>query len=407
MPCGTNGGVSPLDDALTECCDGDGPITYMNPDDETDIEISDSPTAIKITTTSSESGQANEISEYITACLEAGNPVGIEYTFVGGVTSSGTITSQDSPFPQFSGQGTFEPIGVGKVESMSASCAGDCAPALSTVGCNDGRRDDLLADILEAVAEEPKTVECFDINAAPEEFPVAPSSNLAPGDAESVVAYGTRGQSVTFTAPETNKPSQTVSTSTNGGAVNYQNAGDPPSEVGEYVRNTISFTEPAYLCLRTPGSVTAINQSDQFKFTAPPGVGWVVNSSVNADISISGSELTVTGSDTAGTGGGQPFAEFDLGLTGPVSSLDVEFLTVAELPGVNNGRFELAVKEYPVCEIEQVKLCPTDIAAIASGSDAKLDQVIDLLSQLVECLCEPCRTGETAGLTAATESLAE
>ena len=218
---------------------------------------------------------------------------------------------------------------------------------------------------------QPQTCDCFDINAEPEIFPLTPSRSLVPRDADDIVAVGTNGVSATFTAPVTNKPNQNVSISQhNSGAINYGNLSQ--SDAGETIENTISFSSPSYFCIRTPDAVTAINQSDEFTFTAPQGVSWVVDSSNNADIQVSGNVVTVRGDSNSGTGGGSPFAEFELSLSGPVSSIGVLYTTLAPINNVNNGRFLFSVKEYPIIESLPVKLCPENLAAMQTAVSSPL-----------------------------------
>ena len=146
-----------LDAALTECCDTK-PVTYTNSDDATEMTVSVGGNGeIKIGSGSGD-GSDDPITAYITACLAAGNDCAITFEFEDGHTGSATLlhAAQTNAFPNFYNQSTnattTQPNGVGKVTKMTATCAGECKPALRNVGCNDGTRDTLLTAILAAVS---------------------------------------------------------------------------------------------------------------------------------------------------------------------------------------------------------------------------------------------------------------
>ena len=156
-----------LDDAMTECCDGET-LTYTNTDNTTELSVSVSGSAdiIKIglsaTTPGTDATEAQAIADYITQCLansknvditwqtapvQAGDPVGV---------GQGTITAQNNAFPNFSGNGTFTwsngttpgELGQnGKLTNMTATCAGECKKAVRTKDCGNKRRDELLEQI--------------------------------------------------------------------------------------------------------------------------------------------------------------------------------------------------------------------------------------------------------------------
>ena len=164
------------------------------------------------------------------------------------------------------------------------------------------------------------------------------------------------GGSITIDAPTLNgggagTVAEISSQPGTGGADILRFETNPNSVFGTQLSTTMSFSNSQIVDIFASNSTGAsnLNSADQFTFTAvnaPSGFEWIILSSADATITISGSSLTIKG--TSGFSNTTPFAEFKVISNLPIDGLDISYETVTPAgESLNSGRFSFNVYNCP------------------------------------------------------------
>ncbi|NRD24965.1 hypothetical protein HNV10_17070, partial [Winogradskyella litoriviva] len=120
---------------------------------------------------------------------------------------------------------------------------------------------------------------------------------------------------------------------------------------GTSYQSLISFNLPS-IPYFTAGAVLGqsnINQWDSLTFTAvnesPTANVWAVVSSSDADITVNGNSITISGGASAGSAGSGPFVEFQIVSNVALDEVLVEHTNLASGPSINSGRFSVQLCE--------------------------------------------------------------
>ena len=169
------------------------------------------------------------------------------------------------------------------------------------------------------------------------------SSGLAPGDSSVVFSKFLNGDNLTSSIT-IEAPVQVVGTdglvsisSVNGGSlIRFEDAN--PAQMGHSFTTTMTFGSATKIRFGADSGigVSNLNKADQFEFVAvgvPAEFEWVVLSSSNANVLVSGNSFTVSG-----TGTGSNFAEFDVYSNLPFTQMRVNYLNLTT-ESLNSGQF--------------------------------------------------------------------
>jgi len=169
------------------------------------------------------------------------------------------------------------------------------------------------------------------------------SSGLAPGDSSVVFSKFLNGDNLTSSIT-IEAPVQVVGTdglvsisSVNGGSlIRFEDAN--PAQMGHSFTTTMTFGSATKIRFGADSGigVSNLNKADQFEFLAvgvPAEFEWVVLSSSNANVLVSGNSFTVSG-----TGTGSNFAEFDVYSNLPFTQMRVNYLNLTT-ESLNSGQF--------------------------------------------------------------------
>ena len=173
------------------------------------------------------------------------------------------------------------------------------------------------------------------------------SSGMIPGDPTEVFTEFLDGNNLT-TSITIDAPAQLVGTdnrviisSENGGSL-LRFEDSAPAETGHSFETSISFASPVKIRIGADSTIglSNITSIDEFEFTAsgalPANFQWVVVSSSDANIQVSGNSFTVSGTST---GSPQVFAEFDIYTNAPVEKVDIVYTNIAGTSSINSGQF--------------------------------------------------------------------
>ena len=173
------------------------------------------------------------------------------------------------------------------------------------------------------------------------------SSGLSPGDSPQVFSKFLDGSNLT-TSITIEAPLQLVGTdglisisSLNAGSL-LRFEDSAPAVTGHSFDTSISFASPVKIRIGADSTigVSNITAIDEFEFTAsgalPANFQWVVVSSSNANIQVSGNSFTVSGTST---GSPQVFAEFDIYTNAPVEKVDIVYTNIVGTSSINSGQF--------------------------------------------------------------------
>ncbi len=167
------------------------------------------------------------------------------------------------------------------------------------------------------------------------------SSGLSPGDSSVVFTKYLNGDNLTSSIT-IDAPVQLVGTdglvsisSRNGGSLlRFEDAN--PAEINHSFTTTMTFGSATKIRFGADSSIglSNITYADQFEFVAigaPAQFEWIVLSSSNANVQVSGNSFTVSGTSLT-------FAEFDVYSNLPISQIGVNYLNLTS-ESVNSGQF--------------------------------------------------------------------
>ncbi|MET2986685.1 FG-GAP-like repeat-containing protein [Aureibaculum conchae] len=115
----------------------------------------------------------------------------------------------------------------------------------------------------------------------------------------------------------------------------------PPVTLSTDLSSIFTENKSPSLNMRYSGQADSnIDQTNEIVFTVsngPVGTSWVVLSSSNAIITITGNEIRITGDATTGSGGAGPFATYDIRTTRPSLQVTIDFndITTSSTPSTN------------------------------------------------------------------------
>ncbi|MEN8769437.1 MAG: hypothetical protein ABF269_08020, partial [Candidatus Arcticimaribacter sp.] len=167
------------------------------------------------------------------------------------------------------------------------------------------------------------------------------SSGLSPGDSSAVFTKFLNGDtltsSITIDAPVQlvgTDGGVSISSRNSGSLIRFQDSA--PANVGDSFTTTMTFGSATKIRFGADSSIglSNITYADQFEFVAigaPAQFEWIVLSSSNANVQVSGNSFTVSGTSLT-------FAEFDVYSNLPISQIGVNYLNLTS-ESVNSGQF--------------------------------------------------------------------
>ncbi|MBM1107959.1 gliding motility-associated C-terminal domain-containing protein [Aurantibacter crassamenti] len=191
--------------------------------------------------------------------------------------------------------------------------------------------------------------ECIVLN--PELVGISGANQLSPGDSAFVTDVAVNGTNLpaemTINAPSAIGSATDINIEGEqfGGSFQVLRFEDDNGVVaGEGLETNVQLNSPEIVNIIASNGYgnTNFNQTDTFVFTAtgaPIGFTWFVKSVVDADISVDGNTITITGNSNSGTLGNAPFAEFDIEGSLPISNVNVQLINNATYgPALNSAR---------------------------------------------------------------------